>query len=98
MKNLLIITTILILGCSDSQTSNQDYISPDEAIALATQANVHGFGGSQPPKVELNGDTYVVAFPRDMRVPISMSKRSDFSVKVWVDAKSGEIIRIALGD
>jgi hypothetical protein len=97
MKISLLIVAMLIVGCSSSETNDQQCISRDQAIAIAKKANVMDYDQTQPVEIERVDDNYIVTFPLDMSAePGTRYRGPDYAAKFWIDAKTGEITE-ALG-
>jgi len=107
MKTAIIILSIALLaGCSQRpaeiepapQVESTTPIPREQAIAIATKAHNMAYDRSGQIEVELKNGQYIVTFPIDKSTkPGTRYRGPDYAARIWLDAKTGEVLEAKVG-
>ena len=113
MKTILLMmlcSTMPFCGCSqphaetraDAQKQNRVVpgkpISRDQAISIASTVHNMEYYRDGKMEVELKDNQYIVIFPIDKRAkPGTRYLGPDYAAKVWIDAKTGKVMKVMVG-
>ena len=106
MKTLILVCIAALVGCTNypnfplinEESTGGSFISREQAIQIAKDANIMEYDRSQSIEAELMDDQYIVTFPVNKRTePGTSYLGPDYAAQYWIDAKTGEVLRVKLG-
>jgi len=102
---IIIVSLGLLAGCARNPNAPTEQaqidppISREQAVEVASEANVTDYDRADKIRVELTNGQYIVTFP--VKKPALQRgtrwRGPDYAAKIWVDARTGKVLKHMVG-